>query len=71
MTIDNLTDAFVIVKEVTSAGLELGGGYHALARKALAKIIEQQMALSINGYLEGVDNDEEIVDRREHILHLL
>ncbi len=63
-TIDNLTDAFVIVKQMTNAELELGCGYRSLARRALAEIIEQQMALSIDDYLEGIGQEKEVVDRR-------
>ncbi len=62
-TVRTLPDAMVIVKEMTSKGFELGGGYRPLARKALAEIIEAQMQMAVDKYLDEMDDDE-VTDRR-------
>ena len=63
-TIETISDAHAIVKEMTGSRFELGTGYRSLARKALAEIIELQMAQSVDAYLEDIADDEEIIDRR-------
>jgi len=63
-TVENLSDAFVIVKQMTNTGFELGGGYRPLARKALAEIIEHELYRAVDHYLDGINDDDEIVDRR-------
>lgn len=62
-TIESLPEAMSIVKQMTNEGFELGGGYRPLARQAMAEIIETQMRLAVDQYLDGLD-DGEIVDRR-------
>ena len=61
--ITDLPDAMIILKEMQSDGVDLFGGYRPLARRAMAEIIEAQMHLAVDQYLDGLDDDE-IVDRR-------
>ena len=53
----------IILKEMQSDGVDLFGGYRPLVRRAMAEIIEAQMHLAVDQYLDGLDDDE-IVDRR-------
>ena len=61
--ITDLPDAMIILKEMQSDGVDLFGGYRPLARRAMAEIIEAQMHLAVDQYLDGLDDDA-IVDRR-------
>ena len=61
--IEDLPDAMQVLKEMQSGGVDLFGGYRRLARRALADVIEVQMQLAVDTYLDELDDDE-IVDRR-------
>lgn len=61
--ITSLPDAMIVLKEMQAGGVDVFGGYRPLARRALADIIEVQMQLAVDRYLDGID-PEEIVDRR-------
>ena len=61
--IENLPDALQVLKEMQAGGVDIFGGYRPLARRALADVIEVQMQLAVDKYLDGLDDDE-IVDRR-------
>jgi putative transposase len=62
-TIESLPVAFEMVKAMQAEGLEWGEDYRPLARRALAEIIEEQMASAIDRYLEALDA-EDVPDRR-------
>jgi transposase-like protein len=53
--------AFEFVKAMRADGLEWGEGYRPLARQALAEVIEEQMAATVDRYLDRLD---ETSDRR-------
>jgi len=61
--IESLPDALTVLKEMQSGGVDIFGGYRPLARRALAEVIEVQMQLAVDKYLDDLDDDE-IVDRR-------
>ncbi len=62
-TITSLAMAFEFVKAMQGAGLDWGEGYRSLGRQALEEIIEGQMALAVDRYLERLGADE-AADRR-------
>jgi transposase-like protein len=62
-TIRSLPRAFAIVKAMQADGLEWIEGFRPLARKALAEIIELEMARAVDLHLEQLDADDE-ADRR-------
>jgi putative transposase len=71
-TIESLPMAFEFVKAMRGDGLEWGEGYRELGRQALAEIIEEEMAASVERWLEGLGPDDE-PDRRNgtYCRHLL
>lgn len=62
-TIESLPMAFEFVKAMRTDGLEWGEGYRDLGLQALAEIIEEEMAASVEHWLEGLGADDE-PDRR-------
>lgn len=62
-TIENLGQAFELVKAMQMGGLGWGEGYRPLGRKALAEIIEHEMASACDRWLESLGK-EETADRR-------
>jgi len=62
-TIESLPLAFEVVKAMRADGLEWGEGYRPLSRKALAEIIENELASACDRWLEGL-GEEETADRR-------
>jgi putative transposase len=62
-TITSLPMAFEVVKAMQADGLEWGEGYRPLGRQALAEIIEDQMAVAIDRYLDQLEADD-AADRR-------
>ena len=55
--------AFEMVKAMQAEGLEWGEGYRPLGRQALAEVIEDQMAVAVDRYLEQIEADG-VPDRR-------
>jgi len=55
--------AFEVVKAMQGEGLDWGEGYRPLGRRALAEIIEDQMAAAVDHHLEQLQVDEP-ADRR-------
>lgn len=55
--------AFEMVKAMQAEGLEWGEGYRPLGRQALAEIIEDQMAMAVDRYLDQLEADD-APDRR-------
>lgn len=62
-TIESLPMAFELVKAMQGEGLEWGEGYRPLGRRALAEIIEGQMAHAVDRWLEALPADAP-ADRR-------
>ena len=62
-TIQSLAMAFEVVKAMQSNGLEWDEDYRPLARAALAEVIEDQMALAVDRYLDQL-GVEDAADRR-------
>jgi putative transposase len=62
-TITSLPMAFEIVKAMQADGLDWGEGYRSLGRQALAEIIEDQMAVAVDRYLDRLEADD-AADRR-------
>ena len=57
-TITSLPMAFEMVKAMQAEGLEWGEGYRPLGRRAVAAIIEEQMAASVDRYLAQLEADD-------------
>jgi putative transposase len=55
--------AFEVVKAMQADGLEWGDGYRPLGRQALEEIIEDQMAVAVDCYLDQLEADD-AADRR-------
>jgi len=47
--------AFEMVKAMQAEGLEWGEGYRSLGRQALAEVIEDQMAMAVDRYLDQLE----------------
>ncbi len=62
-TIESLPAAFEVVKAMQADGLDWGEGYRPLGRRALAEIIEAEMAAAVDRHLEGLEA-EDAADRR-------
>ncbi len=62
-TIESLPAAFEVVEAMQADGLDWGEGYRALGRRALAEIIEAEMAAAVDRHLEGLEA-EDAADRR-------
>jgi putative transposase len=62
-TITSLPMAFEVVKAMQADGLDWGEGYRPLGRRALAEIIEDQMAGAVDHYLDQLGADD-AADRR-------
>jgi len=62
-TITSLSAAFEVVKAMQAEGLDWGEGYRPLGRQAVVKIIEDQMAVAIDRYLDQLEADD-LADRR-------
>lgn len=62
-TITSLAMAFEVVKAMQAGGLDWSEGYRPLGRKALAEIIEDQMAAAVDRYLDQLEADDP-ADRR-------
>jgi hypothetical protein len=62
-TITSLPMAFEMVKAMQAEGLEWGEGYRPLGRQALAEVIEDQMAMAVDRYLDQLEADD-APDRR-------
>ena len=62
-TIESLPTAFEVVKAMRADGLDWGEGYRPLGRRALAEIIETEMAAAVDRHLEGLEA-EDAADRR-------
>ena len=71
-TIESLPMAFEVVKQMQADGLEWGEGYRPLGRRALAEIVEGQMAEAVDGWLDSLDASA-VRDRRNgsYSRHLL
>ena len=54
-TIDSLPAAFEVVKAMQADGLDWGDGWRRLGRRALAEIIETEMAAAVDRHLEGLE----------------
>ena len=71
-TIESLPMAFAMVKTMQSDGLEWGEDYRPLGRQALAEIIEEQMAVAVDRYLDQLGIEDEPDRRNGHYRrHLL
>jgi putative transposase len=62
-TITSLPMAFEVVKAMQADGLDWGEGYRPLGRQALEEIIEGQMAVAVERYLDRLEADD-AADRR-------
>jgi putative transposase len=62
-TIESLPVAFEVVKAMQAQGLDWGEGYRPLARRAIAEIIETEMAAAVDRWLESLEAGDE-ADRR-------
>src|SRR5258708_7233473 len=62
-TITSLPMAFEVVKAMQADGLDWGEGYRPLGRRALEEIIEDQMAVAVDRYLDQLGADD-AADRR-------
>ena len=62
-TITSLPAAFEIVKAMQAEGLDWDEGYRPIGRQALEKIIEAQMAVAVERYLQQLEADD-VADRR-------
>jgi putative transposase len=64
--------AFEMVKAMQAEGLEWGEGYRPLGRRALAAVIEDQMAMAVDRYLDQLEAGDEPDRRNGHYpRHLL
>jgi transposase-like protein len=63
VTIEDLPEAFAMLKKMRAEGLEWGDGYRPLGRQAIAKIIEGRMTEAADAHLERMA-ELEIADRR-------
>lgn len=71
-TIESLPVAFEMVKAMQADGLEWGEGYRPLGRRALAAIIEEQMAATVDRHLDQLGTDDAPDRRNGHYRrHLL
>jgi transposase-like protein len=71
-TITSLPVAFEVVKAMQADGLDWSEGFRPLGRQAIAEIIEQQMALAIDVYLDQLEADAAADRRNGHYRrHLL
>src|ERR1700731_920368 len=71
-TITSLPMAFEMVKAMQAEGLEWGEGYRPLGRQALAEVIEDQMAMAVDRYLDQIGADDAPDRRNGHYpRHLL
>jgi transposase-like protein len=52
VTIRSLPEAFEVVKAMQAQGLEWGEGYRPLGRRAIAELLESQMAQAVDAHLE-------------------
>ena len=62
-TIESLPAAFATVKAMQAQGLDWGEGYRPLAQRAIAEIIEIEMAQAVDRWLESLEAEDE-ADRR-------
>jgi len=62
-TITSLPMAFEVVKAMQAEGLDWDEGYRPIGRQALEKIIEAQMAMAVERYLQQLEADD-VADRR-------
>jgi putative transposase len=62
-TITSLPVAFEVVKAMQADGLDWDEGYRPVGRQALEKIIEAQMAVAVERYLQQLEADD-VADRR-------
>lgn len=62
-TIENLPEAFLMMKHMQAEGLEWGDGYRPLGRQAIVKIIESRMMEAIDAHLERMA-ELEVADRK-------
>jgi hypothetical protein len=69
-TIMSFPMAFEMVKAMQAEGPEWGEGYRPLGRQALAEVIEDQMAMAVDPYLDQIGVDD-APDRRNDIDELL
>ena len=65
-TITSLPVAFEVVKAMQADGLDWGEGFRPLGRQALGEIIEDQMALAVDRYLEQIEADDPADRRNGH-----
>jgi putative transposase len=63
VTIKSLPEAFEVVKAMQAQGLEWGEGYRPLGRRAIAEMLEGQMAQAVDAHLERMAALDE-ADRR-------
>lgn len=72
VTIENVGQAFAVVKEMQAEGLSWGDDYRPLGRTVLARLLEERMAAEIERHLERMAELDE-ADRRNgsYSRHLL
>jgi putative transposase len=71
-TITSLPMAFEMVKAMQAEGLEWGEGYRLLGRQALSEVIEDQMAMAVDRYLDQLEAGDAPDRRNGHYpRHLL
>lgn len=72
-TVENISQAYEIIKEMHGEDVQWSGEYRSAARDALKKILEGRMRSSIDEYLEGLGEQERGDDRRNggYSRHLL
>ena len=63
-TIESLPAAFEVVKAMQAQGLDWGEGYRPLGRRALAEIIETEMAAAVDRWLQR-NRVKEVRDKGE------
>ena len=63
-TIENLSEAYTIVNQMLGEPTEVFGGYRTLARQAMKEVIETELGKMVDAYIDGIIDDEEIIDRR-------
>src|ERR1700689_2724208 len=63
-TIESLPAAFEVVKAMQAQGLDWGEGYRPLGRRALAEIIETEMAAAVDRWLESLEAEDEAARRK-------
>ena len=59
VTIENVGQAFAVLKEMQAEGLVWGEDHRSLGRTALARLIEKQMAAAIERHLEQMAEPDE------------